>query len=362
MHLERGIPDAENAQHPAARFARLDFAGQERDIFPDRVAFAVNLLRGDQIALDMLDERCDRVVHGRWLELKEQGRQYAPLGLPILGVTCHAGEDYAHPLEGIHAMYTAVKALRMRAGDSLGHGLALGRDVREFHKDFADSVLTEAGGQFDAILWLRRLLIEKAPPACALAIAQLESWLWKEAAELYPPYLVPKSLAAFEMLAEYRAGPVPDRSGSRGASEPERLWYAENWGAGRHKTNPVETRSRRVPLAPVLFQVEGWITWAQEQVALALAERGVVIEINPSSNWRMTQARTPGQIPCMMALTRFRNMLLACINSDNAGLYGTRIENEYSIVAEALRERGLTRRETLAVLEELRLNGLRLLA
>ena len=217
FRLDMHASDASAAANSIVpRIARIDFAGQERDIFPDRAAFAMNLLRGDDLARGLLDAavsglRPAQDFHGRWLELKDKKRLQAPVTLPRLGVTCHAGEDYAHPLEGTHAMMTAVQALRMRAGDSIGHGLAIGRDVASFHREVAPHVLTTKGAQFDALIWLQRTLTAHAPPEHMPAITRINAWLWRKLMEIYPaPELQPASLTAFGEVARLRRGPIPD--------------------------------------------------------------------------------------------------------------------------------------------------------
>ena len=60
-----------------------------------------------------------------------------------------------------------------------------------------------------------------------------------------------------------------------------------------------------MPLASVLYELEPSIFWAQEYAAREIASRGVVIELNPSSNWRMTQSRSPSEIPFIAVLQRF---------------------------------------------------------
>jgi hypothetical protein len=342
------------------RIARIDFAGQERDIFPDRAAFAMNLLRGDEVALGLLDARIagfqpSKDFHGRWLELKEKERLQTPVTLPRLGVTCHAGEDYAHPLEGIHAMMTAVEALRMRAGDSIGHGLAIGRDVARFHREVAPHVLTTKGAQFDALIWLQHTLTVHAPAEHMHAILRINAWLWRKLMEIYRTTdLQPASLTAFREVARLRRGPIPERETDLDTLYlPAKIWWHECW-------DPDVQKERLAPeaLASVLYDMETTIAWAQDYVAREMAKRGVVIELNPSSNWRISQARYPSEIPFISILLRFGTFIIACVNTDNAGAYGTRIENEYAIALFGLMEAGVSRTEAITLLDRLRVAGL----
>lgn len=346
----------------AAKIARIDFAGQERDIFPSRAAFSMNLLRGEAKAIAVLDNTCDEVLHREWLRLRASDALHTSFDVPTLGITCHAGEDYAHPLEGTYAVITAANALNMRAGDSIGHGLALGRNVERFHRDNGHHVLTTAGEQFDALVWLHQQLRDARPTELSQFIGPLEAWIWGEAERLYSRTNLPATIRELAEVAQLRAGPVPIQ---------KRLTAKLRARSGVARTlhdceirDPKcrAARRKRIGLAPILFEITPAIEWAQHWVASQLAERGIVLEFNPSSNWRVSQARSPGEVPFADLLVRFRDFILATINSDNAGAYGTRIENEYAITYDMLRAKNLSRAEALRILERLRIVGLRHLA
>ncbi len=357
LNMQADEDAAQSAAPIVTRLARIDFAGQERDIFPDRAAFAMNLLRSDEDAMRLLCGSSSGIVpsagiHRRWLQLRDDKRLHMPARLPRLGVTCHAGEDYAHPLEGVHAIITAVESLKMRAGDSVGHALALGRDAARFHLEAAPHSMIAKGAQFDALAWLRAALIAYAPPGHMQAVARIEAWLWREMTEIYPRPAQPMSLTVFSEAANLRRGPVPEESVPP-AWLAGQIWWHECWSQ-----DVQNARNSREPLADVLYEIEPSISWAQEHVAREIASRGIVVELNPSSNWRISQARTPQEIPFVAILRRFGSFIPACINTDNAGAYGTRIENEYAIALFGLMEAGMSRTEAIALLDRLRLTGL----
>ena len=122
--------------------------------------------------------------------------------------------------------------------------------------------------------------------------------------------------------------------------------------------NCANSRSERVPLHPILLRLTPAIEWAQKHLLIVLAERGIPLEFNPSSNWRIAQAENPAELPFIRVLTAFKDMVLATINTDNPGIFETRIENEYAIVFQGLRDQGLSRATALSVLERLRTVGM----
>lgn len=81
-----------------------------------------------------------------------------PAGMPLSTrlprpfITVHAGEDYSHLLSGLRAMDEAVEFCQLREGDRLGHGLALGVDVRHWALRQRRAYLT-AGQHLDNLVW-----------------------------------------------------------------------------------------------------------------------------------------------------------------------------------------------------------------
>lgn len=82
----------------------------------------------------------------------------APPGAPALGLTIHAGEDFFHPLDGLRSVAEAMAGCRMRAGDRIGHGLALGLDIVRFNAEYDASVLVPNGVALDSLVWFHERL------------------------------------------------------------------------------------------------------------------------------------------------------------------------------------------------------------
>ncbi|MFM0741846.1 hypothetical protein PQQ51_31835 [Paraburkholderia xenovorans] len=95
----------------------------------------------------------------RWLRssTNAQGSSVAP-GSPFPGtaarlhLSIHAGEDYAHPLSGLRHIDETVRFCEMRAGDRLGHALALGIPPEEWLRRHGD-VLLSVDDHFDNLVW-----------------------------------------------------------------------------------------------------------------------------------------------------------------------------------------------------------------
>jgi adenosine deaminase len=96
----------------------------------------------------------------------------------------------------------------------------------------------------------------------------------------------------------------------------------------------------------------------QDEVIKFVRERGVVIEINPSSNLRMTRTKNFRDGAYLPLVEKLGDDGLVAINTDNPGIYNTRIEQEYAIVYKGLRDRDMTRTDAMRIMEKIRLAGL----
>jgi hypothetical protein len=308
----------------------------------------MNLVRGDREAIDLLDpENCDAELHRFWLLHAERGTAQAARGRPSLGVTCHAGEDYAHPLEGTYCIASAAKLLKLRPGDTIGHGLALGHDTDSYDRLRSPRSLTVRGLQFDALLWL---YCQCQTDIGGTLLSQLEQWLRQEAYNIYGAAAHrAQSLRTLDgLLLEQRCRPAP-KHGNIPREPCARFRYLEIWGE-----QCCIKRSERIPLDELVYRLSPVIKSAQQRVLTHLAENGIALEFNPSSNLRISRSASPRELPFMRILKTMGTKALATINTDDPGTFGTRIENEYALVMRALRDAEFTRADTLEIVRRLR--------
>lgn len=336
-------------------FARVDLAGQERDMKPHIGFFSMNLLRGDPDALAALDnpKKCDAEAHRYWLDLKARGMLHARPELPELGVSCHSGEDFAHPLIGISWVHIVICGLRMRSGDTIGHGLALGWDIEEFEHRRLRATLVPIGDQFDALLWLHKFATDENLPAFDTACHRLEKRLRQLSMKIYKNDL-PNVGSIYELI-ELRWGPCPPRPERRigRLKTPFEFYQAEI-----HDERCVNERASLDRCDTLAEGLSALISQAQKRVIELIRERGVIVEINPSSNLRMGRIARLSEAPYLDIVDALGDQYLVTINTDNPGVYRTRIELEYALVYKGLRDRGWPRPRCLEMLETIRQTGM----
>ena len=272
--------------------------------------------------------------------------------VPRLRATCHAGEDFAHPLEGIYCMDIARESLKLGPGDTIGHGLAAGWNVEAFDRERTPRAVIREGSLFDSLLWLRCEIGRWPSQLFAHLLPNLDAELRNLFIELYQEMGELPSLTTLGKLFQERAQPIPP---NRCFCIPaERMRGMEVWNRAC-----IERRARHVALpVKLLHELRPAITYAQAEVAKKLAEQGIALELNPSSNLRVSGALTLDELPFLQLLRRFGSFMLATLNTDNPGTFSTRIENEYALVTAALRATGVSRAETMEIVERLRRIGM----
>jgi adenosine deaminase len=115
-----------------------------------------------------------------------------------------------------------------------------------------------------------------------------------------------------------------------------------------------------VPLDPKRQQLENVILWAQRHLLDEIKKKRIVIEMNPASNLRISGAESLGKSPTVALAKEVANGLLACVNTDNPGVFSSCIENEYALLLSGLEQNGLSQGEARNLLERIRNIGMQI--
>ena len=314
-------------QHPElARFVTgVDVANTERNCPVDVFSPHLNLLRGvyDQ---ELLVEDISSPYLSSWREIVERREHRIP-GLPRLGLTYHAGEDYYHPLDGIRTMWNAIAGAKMLAGDRIGHGLAAGANIDDHRRCLSGTNSGPRGDILDSLVWLYCRLGETSGHDRLMRDISDEISLLSMSA--YGNCATPPELA---LVKRYRHRPPPNGPRNRRNIPPavEQILWNEL------EDQSVRTaRRENIPFPDVFRRLDPGVKQAQKALSQFLAEKGIILEINPSSNWATGAIALPSQHPALVMKSMAPSIRIA-INCDDPGTFATRIENEYALILEAL--------------------------
>lgn len=298
-----------------------------------------------------------------------------PLQNIDINVTYHVGEDFLDICDGIRAIDEAINFLNMKKGDRLGHALALGIDSQEYYLFKKMEVYMPKQDILDNCVWLlfrslkwnikidsnSREVLKQRAKELIQEIFDLDNAQDKTGDGLRKDYGNILQLYYYSWMLRgdspelYRSGEYKELSGNAIPddyteymcnSDQLKIYrnnkYVAWFNYMYHYDKGVEERGLR----PKGFHVEKWyidlIDKFQECLMQDIAERGISIECNPTSNVLIGSFLKYDRHP----ITRFNDFYLksdskkaqleVSINTDDLGVFDTSIENEYALLLNAL--------------------------
>lgn len=306
--------------------------------------------------------------------------------LPQLKVTYHVGEDFLDLVDGLRAIDEAIRFLNMDCGDRLGHALALGVDANSWYS-FKNKQITLSLQDFlDNIVWMHHSLVRYK----IQEVNSLKGWL-EEQYSRYFTYIyrdslleffhaggqiqVQNLLGQFDINAYFFAwllrGDQPSLYKTGTFNEDKYRLRSWNRYSVNSKSSVRRDDIRHIPEVALLYHMyhysrkarrngretktfhipDNYINGAiliQKAMREDIVSRGIAIETNPSSNVRIGYFSGFNEHPIKrfynLGLTKNEQELMECpqinvsINTDDQGIFSTKLENEYALLACALEQ------------------------
>ena len=297
--------------------------------------------------------------------------------MPMVRVTYHVGEDFIDLVDGLRAIWEAMTFLELGRSDRMGHALALGIDVTQWYQQKQYRVFLPRQNLLDNCVWLMHVL-----SAGGRLDPQLAAELLSECTRQYE-YIYEASMPYqenennFNVTDYFRAmelrGDEPDcycnyrsfedysrsldstkvdrpyalRSDDKGSPLYEmrrsnrkviRLYFHYHYNP-QVKKRGAETVEYHTSKRYVTAAAE-----AQRLLQRQIADKGIAIESNPSSNVLIGNFNRYERHPIVAFNDRglFDNPdnpnLFASINTDDQGVFDTSLENEYALIARGLEQ------------------------
>lgn len=316
-----------------------------------------------------------------------------------LGFTYHVGEDYHHVISGLRHIDEVLTHFGYKAGDRLGHGMALQVDLAEWvHNNEVVSLPTVE--HLENLLWLWSLCNEDPKnlleylPGLEQEIMELAGKLYYNVKGLTPHMLWNAYQKKFQELdGEFCAQmeqvyfqpdqnqcqaseswPYPfersfcARTWQRSLEGLCRLPQADNiWDANKlllthycpsyvhhyHKPYFAFTGPDKFPLYQAV----------QVHMRRKVQQMGVYIETNPTSNLLIGDIYGLREYPITdlndhLLRERTSAAVLISVNSDDPLLFNTNIENELALVYHMLVYRGFAREQVIGWIDKVRQYGM----
>ncbi|MFM7203814.1 MAG: hypothetical protein ACKO6N_23780 [Myxococcota bacterium] len=335
-------------------------------------------------------------------ELERWTARRDPLERPPLRLTCHAGEAFDHLLTGMRTVDESLRFLEMRPGDRLGHALAMGLEPLLWLQRVGDSVRMRRGEALDNLVWfyhklellgafggLCRQLLREIQRLSRLVYGKTleldllqRAWEWRaqDPLSLHLLSLEPgkssglledweKALLWTQRLSEVRM--LDSLLAPRfTAIQHRRLTHArETLGDDalllwlRYHYDPaVREKSDEYDDAEAGQAWEEAYHTVQDQLIQYCRTKGVIVEINPSSNLCIGPLRDLSEHPVFRWRGPGMTLEEGCqvvVGSDDPSVFGAELLHEYGFLWAAAQKRGHSLLETERWLESLRDAGQR---
>lgn len=342
-----------------------------------------------------------------------------------LGITYHVGEDFLDVTDGLRAIEEAWHFLSMRCGDRFGHALVLGINVRQWYESKGWKIKLTKQDYLDNIVWLYINIRKLKSGGYENLLLRLEQEYSKYFQEVYRSFISEEAITQirkneeqywrdcgqeipvlgrsyqFDITVYYEAWKLRGDDPAcyvRGFFKPSKIqdysWdcymvneeyprnYEVRWNSEAsylyylYQYNPrVKLEGNKKVEIAVSQDLCNAVGEVQRNLQMKIAEAGIGIEANPSSNQLigtfrryedhpMLNLNNEGLVP-VNGVQRPTPQVSISINTDDQGVFVTSLENEYALMAAALEEKRdengekmYSRRAVMDWLDRVRVMGL----
>ncbi len=296
---------------------------------------------------------------------------YDGRGRQSLRFTFHAGEDFRHILSGLRRIDEAATFLKFHAGDRIGHGTALGIPPESWHRSNPFVVLPGIEA-LENYVWAYYVLSQDMIHFHATLMAYIERRVYELSKIIYGnsqgvpmQVLVEGYQKMFQMQdkSDFGKCKVAEDTGFceavRKGQCSEIIWNGEKIVLAHHCIKFLSEMEH--PIDYEVTQQDIQITETMQDVLRQkLGRKGIVVEINPSSNTAIGEVDkiTDNQIYQLNQPDRKDNVMV-CINSDDPTVFHTNVSNEFAYIYYGMLYHGVSRESALAWIDKVRECGMK---
>jgi adenosine deaminase len=292
-----------------------------------------------------------------------------------LSFTFHAGEDFRHLLSGLRRIDEVIKHCKFHAGDRIGHGIALGVNV-QYWKDVNPVVIIPRGEYLDNLLWVWGIYASEKSYDPKINI-YLENQIYKYAkdiyenmngintAMLYDAYI--QRFEKFEVSSCYSEEINCQNTFKREIfckkvnESHVQIWTTDKLNHAYNCKCYLKQIYEPVQVAVTDLEVD-MISQIQQIIHQRVASKGIVIEVNPTSNLVIGEMDSLFNNQAYIINNIFEskhNNIMLNINSDDPTVFNTNVSNEIAYLYYGLLYRKVSREEALGWIDKIRDYGMK---
>ncbi len=286
-----------------------------------------------------------------------------------ISMTYHAGEDFLDIADGLRAIDEALLFCNMNRGSRLGHALALGLDVMSYYKFKNYKMILRKQDILDNIAWLIGRASEYGISLNSSLVCRIEQKFYEYYNEVYGN-ISHENITIWDYFNAWKLrgdNPklylVDEVLDMHLKSEP--MFQSDYFKINREVSDNIRMNrkcrnlyyryhfDKNVRLNGIvndIFEVDGeyikLVQAIQKKIQFNIADKGISIENNPSSNYLISVISKYEQHPIVKLnntmLTYDTKELRECpqlsvsVNTDDQGVFDTLLENEYALLARAI--------------------------
>ena len=304
----------------------------------------------------------------------------------MLNVTYHVGEDFRDIADGLRAIDEAVRYLELERGDRIGHALALGVNPEIHYQNKNMRSILPKQDYLDNLVWILFTADE-----CGIAIeSTLRHQLKQKASMLFEEIYrneLGEKWTNIQLRHYYNSwllrGDPPELYETMRFKANSNVLLDENLNDYRYDRisatlyafyhySPKVRENGSVFVEQIITKPYiNLIAQLQSKMQELIGQKGIFIECNPTSNVLIGTFRDYDKHPIFrfypigIGNSENQRWVQVSINTDDLGVFDTSLENEYVVIAAALREmcdefgKRLYSEESIQnYIEAIRINGL----
>lgn len=275
--------------------------------------------------------------------------------------TFHAGEDYRHLNSGLRRIDEVIDYCKFHSGDRIGHGIALGVSVDRWVQENGQVILPR-GEYLDNLLWIWGVYTRSSD-----INYRTYSYLQHKIHEVAKSILADSfdyniTIEMFYEVYRHRFKRIPeivDLKSSLGGNKRANRWIQCLIRMYHDKTY---LERMMAPIYVRTTEIEKEMTMdMQRYVRSKVARHGIVIEVNPSSNFVIGNVNSIYEnqfFQIHRQSDREVPATLISINTDDPIVFNTNISNEFAYMYYGMLYRGINKSEALSWIEQVRKSGM----
>lgn len=291
----------------------------------------------------------------RKIKSKDIENKFTPFG-----ITYHVGEEFLDIIDGLRAIDECILFLNFENGHRIGHGLALGVIPEDYYKSKGNILVLPQQDLLDNIVWMYYKIQEYNINVSSSFLMFLKSNFEKYYSDIYENEN--NSIELYYNAWKLRGDEPDDSDNYRNNIENPFEKYKRNYNPKvvesrknkkvrdlyiEYNYNPtVKQNGQQIVEFHIIPEYIKATRELQNKMQETISRKGIFIETNPSSNVLISTFNRYAEHPIKrfynLGLTHDHEELDQCpqlcvsINTDDQGVFGTSLENEYALLALAL--------------------------